>query len=378
MTNHHRRLLTAALAPLTLFSFLPGRAMANGVVIYAPKATVATAAVNSDLGGSQITGLHVRRLRVSGNPAVAAMRLRRSGRVAWAEPDRLMHTLKEPMRTSQWALDAMHIERGWGFAGLTGQFGLSGVPVGFVDTGVDTHHEELKGRIRACAQSASGKAREGICEDRDGHGTHVAGIAAANSTNGLGIAGIAAASPILACRALSASGTGSTADVAACIVWLARSGAKVINLSLGGPDSSVLRAAVKTASAAGALLVAAAGNDGAGTDSWPAAYPEVMSVAALDPTGQRADYSNWNRDVEISAPGTAILSLKRGGGYVRLSGTSMAAPMVSGAAALIWNSVPGRTASAVRSALDHAVKDIGTKGRDSKYGFGSLDLALLA
>jgi thermitase len=288
-----------------------------------------------------------------------------------------MHILAEPLRRSQWALDSIHVEEAWSFAGISGGFGLSGAPIGIVDTGVDMRHEEFRGRIRACASSASGKLREGVCDDREGHGSHVAGIAAANAGNSLGIAGIAGASPMLVCRALSGTGAGSSSDVAACIVWLARSGAKVINLSIGGPDSSVLRAAVRTATAAGSLLVAAAGNEGSASDSWPAAYPEVVSVAALDPNGQRAAYSNWNRDVELAAPGTGILSVKAGGGYVRMSGTSMAAPAVAGAAALIWNTASPRTAAAVRSTLDHAVRDSGSRGRDCKYGFGSLDLALL-
>lgn len=377
MPNLNRRLLMAALAPLTMFSFLPGRAVAAGTVLFAPKPGVPTISSSWGSGGTQLTGLRIRQLRVSGNPALVAARFRKSKRIAWAEPDRRMHTLAEPLRKSEWALDYLHVEKGWSFAGLNGNFGLTGAPIGIVDTGVDSHHEDLKGRIRACAASASGRVKEDVCDDRDGHGTHVAGIAAANSTNGLGIAGIAAASPILSCRALSGLGSGSTADVAACIVWLARNGAKVINLSLGGPDSSTLHAAVRFAADSGVLVVAAAGNDGSATNSWPAAYPEVMSVAALDPNGARADYSSWNRDVEISAPGTGVLSLKRGGGYVRMSGTSMATPMVSGAAALIWNA-KGRSATAARSALDHAVRDLGTRGRDSKYGFGALDLALLA
>ncbi len=378
MFNHHHRLLMAALAPLTLFSFLPSRAIASGTVLFALKPSVSIAAVADGSRTTRVSGLSIRRLEVGGSPSAAAARLARSPLVAWAEADKTMHKTAEPLRRSQWALDSIHAERGWAFAGLSGSFGLSGVPLGVVDTGVDARHEDLAGRIRACASSASGRVKEGICDDRDGHGTHVAGIAAANATNGLGIAGIAGASPILACRALSGSGAGSTADVAACIVWLARTGAKVINLSLGGPDSATLHSAVRLAANSGVLLVAAAGNDGSATNSWPAAYSEVMSVAALDPSGARADYSSWNRDVEISAPGTGILSLKRGGGYVRMSGTSMAAPVVSGAAALVWNSVKGRSALAVRNAIDHAVRDLGTRGRDSKYGFGALDLALIA
>jgi thermitase len=377
MSDHNRRLLIAALAPLAMFSFSPARALADGAVLYSPTPAAATAAIANGLSSTQVTGLRIRRVQVKGDPQRVATALGNSRRIAWAEPDRAMHILAEPLRRSQWALDSLHVEKAWAFAGLAWSFGLSGAPIGIVDTGIDTRHEEFRGRLRACAASASGRVREGICDDREGHGSHVAGIAAGNAGNGLGIAGIAGASPILACRALSGTGAGSTSDVAACIVWLARSGAKVINLSIGGPDSAALRTAVRTATSAGSLLVAAAGNDGSAADSWPAAYPEVISVAALDPNGQRASYSNWNRDIELAAPGTGILSVKNGGGYARMSGTSMAAPEVAGAAALIWNSVPGKNAVGVRSALDHAARDVGARGRDPKYGFGSLDLALL-
>ncbi|MEI7889237.1 MAG: S8 family serine peptidase, partial [Actinomycetes bacterium] len=110
--------------------------------------------------------------------------------------------------------------------------------------------------------------------------------------------------------------------------------------------------------------------------SWPAAYPEVVSVAASDQRGRRADFSSTNPDVEVTAPGVGILSLKASGGYVRMSGTSMAAPVISGAAALLWAILKSPSLGTVRAALDRSTHDAGPRGRDSSYGFGLFDFAL--
>jgi subtilisin family serine protease len=124
------------------------------------------------------------------------------------------------------------------------------------------------------------------------------------------------------------------------------------------------------------LLVAAAGNDGDGTTEYPAGLDQVVSVAATDEGDAVAPFSNENADVEIAAPGVDILSTKLGGGYVRMSGTSMATPHVAGAAALLWGTAPSATAGAIRRRLDAAVDDRGAPGRDPAYGFGVVNLAL--
>jgi len=374
---HFRRALLGSLAPLPLLLISPPHALAEGRVLFQAKPGIAQAAFFHAHGGTTLTGLTVRRLRVAGSPAAEARRIRMLPGVAWAEPEGRIHALKlDPLQSSQWALGFIHAEQGWALAGLTRVPALIGVPIGIVDTGVDTKHEDLKGRITACAASTAGRVKPGVCEDGDGHGTHVAGIAAAATGNGVGIAGVAGASPLIICRALSAKGSGSTGDVAACIAWVAAQGAKVVNLSLGGPDSHALHTAIQTAARSGAVIVAAAGNSGPSEVSWPAAYPEVISVAASDPNGHRADFSNTNRDVELTAPGTNILSCKAHGGYVRMSGTSMAAPMISGAAALVWSILSRPTPASVRAALDHSARDVGTRGRDASYGFGLFDFAL--
>ena len=150
-------------------------------------------------------------------------------------------------------------------------------------------------------------------------------------------------------------------------------------MSLGGPSSHTLAEAAKSAYArggrSGSLLVAAAGNDGDGTIEYPAGLDQVVSVAAIDARDGVAPFSNENADVELSAPGVDILSTKLGGGYVRMSGTSMATPHVAGAASLLWGLTPSATASTIRGRLDAAVDDLGAAGRDAAYGYGVVDLA---
>ena len=126
------------------------------------------------------------------------------------------------------------------------------------------------------------------------------------------------------------------------------------------------------------MLVAAAGNDGDATVNYPAAYAEVVSVAATDNKDARASFSNANADVEVAAPGVDILSSYNDGGYTTLSGTSMATPHASGATAIIWDRNPGATASTIRSKLDAAVNDKGAPGRDTSFGFGRINLVKAA
>ena len=375
--------LAASSLPAALLMIHPNPAPAFGRVVFSMSAPHAAMAVNfparaavTPAGAVPITGLQLKSVTAGPDPAATARQIARMPSVAWAEPDRSYHLLgSDPRRKNQWALDAIHAEQGWLLAGLTRLPSLDGVPIAIVDSGADVTHEDLKGRILACAASAQGRVREGICSDGAGHGTHVSGIAAAAAGNGLGIAGVGAGSPLIICRAIGADGAGASSDIAACIGWVVRKHARIISMSLGGPDSKTLSAAVGEAAAAGALIVAAAGNSGNGETEFPAGYKQVVSVAATGPKGTRAEFSNANADVEIAAPGVDILSLAPGNRYRLMSGTSMAAPHVAGAAALLWQAHPGDDAAQIRARLDHTVRDAGRRGRDSEYGFGVLDLA---
>src|SRR4051794_706329 len=334
--------------------------------------------------GVAVRGTRVRVVPVSGDPRDAARRLDSARGVTWAEPNWTMRALAapdDPLFARQPDLALLGFPAAWDAAGIGEAAGwphTGGAPVGIVDTGIDAGHEDLTGRVAACASSSGGRVTPGACADDAGHGTHVAGTIGAAANNGAGIAGIAFASPLIICKALGGDGSGTPADVAACIAWAHQAGAKVISMSLGGPASRTLAAAVTSAwdrgGRAGSLLVAAAGNDGNDTLEFPAALPDVVSVAAVDDQGNPAAFSNANADVELAAPGVDVLSDRAGGGYVQMSGTSMATPHVAAIAALLAGAQPG-SAKTLRPRLDATAHDLLAPGRDPATGFGLVDAA---
>lgn len=251
--------------------------------------------------------------------------------------------------------------------------GSSGVTIAVVDTGVQSTHPEFAGRLVAGCDFVN---RDALPEDDNGHGTHVAGIAAAAGNNSVGIAGISWGARIMALKALDATGSGTYQQIAQAIVYAADNGAKVINLSLGGSEpSSVLEDAVNYAVAKGAVVVAAAGNSGTNSPNYPAAYAAAIAVAATDSSNVRASFSNYGSYVDLSAPGVSILSTFLSSGYSSKSGTSMAAPHVAGAAALLMSySSAFTTPAQVRAALETSALDLGTSGRDNYYGYGLVQL----
>ena len=346
-----------------------------------------------------VRGVNARVVRTSGDPASSARRLNASSLVVYAELNYILRaraTPNDPRFGELYGLnntgqgggtaDAdIDAPEGWDLGGLGAFPGSGGAKVGIIDTGIDQAHEDLQGKTANCARSGGGllpigggSIQEGSCADDNDHGTHVAGTVAATANNAKGVAGVSFNSQLAICKALGGPlGSGATSDVANCINWTASKGVKVISMSLGGGSSTTLQQAVRNADDT-AIVIAAAGNDGDGTLNYPAAYPEVVSVAATDNRDQRASFSNANADVEIAAPGVNILSTRRGGGYFTLSGTSMATPHVAGVAAVIAQRNPGFTPAQIRSKLDSAVDDKGAAGRDPSYGFGRVNLAKAA
>jgi thermitase len=373
-------LMAATAAPAAAADYAPHQV----IVKYRHGATAAQRTVIGHIGG---VGAAV--IRVKGNPVAVARRLERSRAVAYAQPNYTVHAawypndprfrelygLNNTGQTGGTADADIDAPEGWEAAGLGGFPATGGVRVGVVDTGIDQTHPDLSGQTVACAESLEMPLVVGQCPDDNGHGTHVAGTIAAKANNGIGVAGVAFNADLVVCKALDEFGSGTVADVANCIAWTRSQGAKVISLSLTGGDTDVLADAVRNAwnGGNGALVVAAAGNDGDSTLEYPAAYPEAMSVAATDDRDAHADFSNTNADVEIAAPGVDVLSTVPGG-YELDSGTSMATPHVSGAAAVLWEHFPSDSAAAIRMRLDAGANDLGPAGRDAIFGFGRLNL----
>jgi thermitase len=334
-----------------------------------------------------IAGVAAKVVRVRRDPALVAARLNRSQIVEYAEPNLIIRAAWFPNDPRFGELHGLHnaadtdidAPEGWQAAGLSSWPATGGARIAVVDTGIDLTHPDLSGQTVACASSLDLDLLD-ECADDNGHGTHVAGTIAAKANNGIGVVGVAFNADLVVCKALDEFGSGSIADVANCIDWAASQGAKVISMSLVGPDNTTIQQAVANAwnDGNGAVIVAAAGNDGDDTVYYPAGYPEVVSVAATDNSDARAGFSNANPDVEIAAPGVDILSTSLGGGYETKSGTSMATPHVAAVAGVLRQLFPSDSAAAIRSRLDGAVNDLGPAGRDASFGFGRVNLCKAA
>ncbi|MEM1693429.1 MAG: S8 family serine peptidase [Ignisphaera sp.] len=284
--------------------------------------------------------------------------------------------------TQVWSTSASHGDAAYGYHTV--------VQVAIVDTGIDYTHRDLSGAVVWCVVSlnATRVFYRGFdlanCADPHGHGTHVAGIVAARLNN-WGIAGVAPKSVLYAIRVLDASGKGYASDIARGIVESVKGpdglvgtedDADVISMSLGGASSTVLYDAVRYAYSNGAVLVAAAGNSGGSSPVCPACYPEVIAVGAIDRYYAVPSWSNRNPDVV--APGSGVLSTYPGNRHVIASGTSMACPHVSAAVALVQavRLATGRQKLAPAQMIElirTTAIDLGTAGYDALYGYGLID-----
>ena len=207
-----------------------------------------------------------------------------------------------------------------------------------------------------------------------GHGTLVAGIAAAMTNNGVGIAGVAWDAHVLPVKVLNYYGNGDDFLIGKGIVWAADHGADIINLSLGGAaESGGLCDSVEYATSKGALVVAAAGNGEDREAMYPAACPGAVAVTATDANGDFTYFSNYGRWVDLAAPGVQITSTRNDGGYMTEDGTSFAAPIVSGVAALVRTQHPDWGPAQIEARLAETAQDRGPAGYDSFYGHGLLD-----
>ncbi len=245
-----------------------------------------------------------------------------------------------------------------------------------IDTGYNLGHPDLPGTNDGVTGQANNSAVGNWYNDGNGHGTHVAGTIAAYDNNE-GVVGVYPGVDMHIVKIFNDNGQWTYAsDLIDAITQCQDAGSNVVNMSLGGGSSSTTeRNAMQSFTDAGMLLVAAAGNDGNSAKSYPASYDAVMSVAAVDSNENRASYSQYNDQVEIAAPGSAVQSTYPTNTYASLSGTSMATPHVAGGAALVWSYFPQCSNNQIRSALNATAEDKGSAGRDNFYGYGLMQLA---
>lgn len=319
---------------------------------------------------------------------------------------------------NQWALKHVGLtaekDSAWGLLGKS----PTPVVVAVIDTGLDWNHLDFDwNNLWRNAKEIPGNGidddKNGYVDDvigwdffendntpwdLDGHGTITAGIIAAHSNNGVGMAGINPHARLMVLRGLNSFGNTRASYIAKAIVYAVDNGARIINLSLGGPEVTAIEsAAVAYAESKGVLIVAAAGNQGQKVDNYGiASHDSVITVAATDRQDKRTAFSNWGKDVDIAAPGLDILSLrarrtdtmrdipdvdyKPGDAYVgadkryyRAGGTSFAAPIVSGVASLVLSKNPELSAAELRNILLQSARDIETPGKDNLTGYGLVD-----
>lgn len=250
-----------------------------------------------------------------------------------------------------------------------------GIKIGIIDSGVDLHHPDLVGRVKKCINFTS-PDRDDVT-DENGHGTHVAGIMAANK-NGSGIVGVAPQASLYMAKAFGKNGMASDEAVAQSLNWLILNKVNIINMSFSSNNVPLYHNEIKKAYNKGIIVVCAAGNNGNVRNrqlGFPARYPETISVASVDMNGKVSTFSSKNVNADIAAAGFEILSCYPGGRYAKFSGTSMAAPIISGAAAILQRKAKNRmgrflTPEEMRTVLCMHCEDIGKKGPDSSAGCG--------
>jgi thermitase len=320
---------------------------------------------------SEIETLKVLVLKVpNGEVGHALPRVRACAGVLYVEPNFIVQAAdtipNDTGWSNQYGLVNVRAPQGWDFA-----TGSTAVTIAIVDTGVDYGHPDLAGKSLAGYDFVNSDPNP---QDDNGHGTHVAGIAAATSNNGSGVAGVSWGARILPVKVLDAAGNGFYDDTAAGIIWAADHGAQVINLSLGGDStSSLLADAVNYAYGQGVILVAAAGNTGVNAVMYPARYPNVLAVAATDNANNRAGFSNYGPEVDLAAPGVDIYSTWPGG-YIYDSGTSMSTPFVAGLAAIL-RGLPGNISPGVITwQMESSALDIESSGWDQYSGYGLIQM----
>lgn len=313
-------------------------------------------------------GVHIIQLPPTASEKAVAALLSKNPHIKFAEPDMILEpqgTANDPYFPSAWHLPKIGATTAWDSS--TG----SAITIAILDSGVDASHPDLAGKLVAGWNFYDNNS---TTTDVYGHGTKVAGSAAAVTNNSLGVAAVAGGAKIMPIRVTDTSGMGYLSYMASGITWAADHGARVANLSFQAAGGySTIQSAAQYMKNKGGLVTTAAGNTGTAQSF---AYSDTnIVVSATDSSDNKASFSSYGNFVSVAAPGVSIYSTVKGGSYGAVSGTSFAAPVTAGVVALVMAANPSLSAGTVQNLLYSTAKDLGSAGKDTTYGYGRINAA---
>ena len=318
------------------------------------------------IGRNAQLNLHVIELPAGVDEAALARILRKNPHIKFAELDRERPPAlspNDPTYPSEWHEAMIRAPAAWDYS--TGQ----GVTIAILDSGVDSTHPDLTNALVPGWNFFDGNSNT---SDVYGHGTKVAGAAAASGNNGVGVAGVAWNSKIMPIRVTDTSGSAYDSMLVQGLTWAADHGARVANMSfLGVTESAAVVSAAQYMRSKGGVVVAAGGNTGLFETS--PQTDAITSVSGTDSTDARPSWSSYGNYIDVAAPGAGIYSTVSGGTYASVSGTSFSAPITAGVYALMVSANPSLTPSMLDNALFTTTVDKGVSGWDQYYGWGRID-----
>lgn len=344
---------------------------ASGQILVKPRAGMPDAALerivrgNGGNGAERIGNSDLRVVKVPhGLERAMTDRLSRNPHIEFAELDQLIApaATNDPYYGSAWHLTKIGADNAWSAA--TGK----GVKIAILDTGVDASHPDLKDRM---VPGYNFYDNNTDTRDVHGHGTGVAGAAAATLNNATGVAAVAGQAWIMPVRIADANAYAYWSTVAKGLTWAADQGARVANISYIAAGSSTVRSAADYMKSKGGLVVTAAGNNNRDENISPTT--SMIPVSATDSNDQRASFSSWGNFVAMSAPGVGIWTTVRGGSYQTWKGTSLSTPVTGAVIALMMERNPSLPASQIEQLLYSTAVDLGTAGRDPVFGYGRVN-----
>lgn len=366
--------LGAALLPAQAFAadeaqWVPGRLLVQ------PRAGLPEAEFDKIVkqhGGKQvgkIEGINVRIIQLPPQASVKAVEalMKRNKHLKFAERDMIVmpEASDDPYYGSAWHLPKINVPGAWSISDGRD------VTVAILDSGVDPSHPDLAAKMVPGYNFYDNNTNT---SDVNGHGTQVAGAAAAMTNNAVGVAGVAGAARIMPLRISSTTGSATFSNMARGVTWAADNGARVANISYQSVSgSSTVQSAANYMKSKGGVTVVAAGNTGVEQTFTPSVA--LISVSATSSSDGLASWSSYGSYVDVAAPGVSIWTTKNGGGYGAVSGTSFASPVTAGVVALMMAANPSLAPADIEKGLFATALDLGTAGFDNKFGHGRIDAA---